>query len=115
MFQNPAERTACTDCSEGILSHRGNVAVDGVAASAALSSTARFDAFPAQGESDGDEVGSRAIPCSMVRIALPDDLLAGMSVNASVVEQQNGIDLEEARLLLTEARAAILQVRAALV
>lgn len=43
------------------------------------------------------------------------DLLAGMSVKASVVEQQNGIDLEEARLLLTEARAAILQVRAALV
>ena len=51
----------------------------------------------------------------MVRNALSEGLLAGMSVNASVVEQQNGIDLEEARLLLTEARAAILQVRAALV
>ena len=50
----------------------------------------------------------------MDRIALSDDLLAGMSVNASVVEQQNGIDLEEGRLLLTDARAAILQVRAAL-
>lgn len=43
------------------------------------------------------------------------DLLAGMSGKASVVEQQNGIDLEAARLLLTEARAAILQVRTALV
>ena len=43
------------------------------------------------------------------------DLLAGISGKASVVEQQNGIDLEAARLLLTEARAAILQVRAALV
>ena len=50
----------------------------------------------------------------MVRVALSGDLLAGMSVNASVVEQQNGIDLEEGRLLLTDARAAILQVRAAL-
>jgi len=43
------------------------------------------------------------------------DFLAGMSVKASVVDQQNGIDMEEARLLLTGARAAILQVRAALV
>merc|ERR1711957_328950 len=43
------------------------------------------------------------------------NFLAGMSVKTSVVDQQNGIDLEEARLLLTEARAAILQVRAALV
>ena len=51
----------------------------------------------------------------MVRIALSDDVLAGMSVNASVVEQQNGIDLEEARMLLSEARSASLQVRAALV
>ena len=49
----------------------------------------------------------------MVRIALPGDLLAGMSVRASVVEQPNGIDLEEARLLLSEARVARLQVRAA--
>ena len=61
------------------------------------------------------QIGPIIEPCNMVRNALPDDLLAGMSVNASVVEQQNGIDLEEARLLLTEARAAILQVRAALV
>ena len=38
------------------------------------------------------------------------DLLAGMAV-----EEQSGIDLEAARLLLTEARAAILQVRAALI
>ena len=41
------------------------------------------------------------------------DLLAGMSVRASVVEQPNGIDLEEARLLLSEARVARLPVRAA--
>lgn len=52
-----------------------------------------------------------ASPVSLSRV----DLLAGMSGTASVVEQQNGIDLEAARLLLTAARAAILQVRAVLV
>jgi len=52
-----------------------------------------------------------ASPASLSR-AIP---LAGMSSKASTVEEQNGIDLEAARLLLTEARAAILQVRAALI
>ena len=45
--------------------------------------------------------------------AVPSD--AAWSVKASVVGQRNGIDREEAGLLLTDARAAILRVRAALV
>ena len=53
----------------------GRWATYGVAAAAALSSTASFDAFPGQGESDADEDGSRAIRCSMVRIALPGRII----------------------------------------
>jgi hypothetical protein len=41
-------------------------------------------------------------------------LTAGARGGSSEVEEQNGIDLESAKLLLSEARAAILQVRAVL-
>ena len=85
-----------------------------VAAAAALSSTASFDAYPGQGGSDGDENGSRAIRGIMVRIALHGRILGRHVGNGFGGRASQRHRLGSGHVVVDRGRAAILQVRAAL-